>query len=100
MTGLSVCMQTVTGSLLFGSPHRLVRGASYLKLFLHRWTDELVVFPVGGPWTWIRVQSVHTYLLVTFDYFFFSSGVIDGTVITTTGILFAHGRSFAGIDSV
>ena len=38
------------------------------------------------------MQGVHAYLLVTFDYFFFSSGLIDGTVITTTGILFARGR--------
>ena len=92
MTGLPVCTRTVTGSLLFGSPHRLVRGSSCSTLFLHRWTDELEVFPVGGRWTWVRVQSVHAYLLVTFDCFFFSSGLIAGTVIITTGILFARGR--------
>ena len=67
-------------------------GASYSTLFLHRWSDELEAFPVGGRWTWIRVHSVHAYLLVTFDCFFFSSGLIGGTVITTTGILFARGR--------
>ena len=92
VTGLPVNTQTVTGSLLFGSPHRLVWGASYSTLFLHRWTDELEVLPVGGRWTWVCVQSGHAYLFVTFDCFFFSSGLIDGTVITTTGILLAHGR--------
>ena len=91
-TGLPVCTWTVTGSLLFGSPHKLVRGSACSTLFLHRWTDELEVFPVDGRWTWGRVQSVHAYLLVTFDCFFFSSGLIAGTVILTTGILFARGR--------
>ena len=90
--GLPVCTRTVTGSLLFGSPQILVRGSSCSTLFLHRWTDELEVFPVDGRWTCVRVQSVHAYLLVIFDYFFFSSGLTAGTVIITTGILFAHGR--------
>ena len=35
---------------------------------------------------------MHAYLLVTFDYISFSSGLIAGTVIITTGILFARGR--------
>ena len=91
-TGLPVFTRTVTGSLLFGSPHKLVRGYSCSTLFLHRWTDELEVFPVDGRWTWGRVQSVHAYLLVTFDCFFFSSGLIAGTVILMTGILFARDR--------
>ena len=38
------------------------------------------------------MRSVHAYLLVIFDDFFFSSGLIAGTVIITTGILFAHSR--------
>ena len=71
-------------------------GASYSTLFLHRCSDELEAFPVGGRWTWIRVQSMHAYLLVTFDCFFFSSGLIGGTVITTTRILFARGRFVLG----
>ena len=90
--GLPVCTRTVTGSLLFRSPHKLVWGSSCSTLFLHRWTDELEVFPVDGRWTRVRVQSVHAYLLVTFDYFFFSSGLIAGTVIITTGIIFVRGR--------
>ena len=39
------------------------------------------------------MQSVHDYLLVTFDYCFFSSGIIASTVIITThGILFDRNR--------
>ena len=48
VTGLPVCTRTVTGSLLFGSPQILVWGSSCSTLFLHRWTDELEVFPADG----------------------------------------------------
>ena len=72
LTGSPVCMGTVTGSLLFGSPRRLVRGSSCSTLFLPRWTDELEGIPVCGRWTSVRWQNVHAYLLVTFDYCFFS----------------------------
>ena len=50
LTGSPVCTQTVTGSLLFGSPHRLVRGSSCLTLFLPRWTDRRTSqFADDGP---------------------------------------------------
>ena len=87
MTGSPVFMRTVTGSLLFGSPHRLVRGSSCSTLFLHRWTDELEDIPVSGWWTSVRWQNVHAYLLVTFDYCFFSSDLITSIVIITTRLV-------------
>ena len=48
LTGLPVCSRTVTGSLLFGSPHRRVRGSTCSTLFLHRWTVEFEDIPVNG----------------------------------------------------
>ena len=45
LTGSPVCTRTVTGSLLFRSPNRLVRGSSCSMLFLPRWTDELEDIP-------------------------------------------------------
>ena len=41
--GPSVCARTVTGSLLFGSPHRLVRSCLYSLVLSVRWTDDLVI---------------------------------------------------------
>ena len=76
LTVSPVCTQTMTGSLLFRSPHRLVRGSSCSTLFLPRWTDELEDIPVCGRWTNVRWQNVHASLLVTFDYCFFSSDLI------------------------
>ena len=81
LTGSPVCTQTVTGSLLFGSPHRLVQGSSCSTLFLPRWTDELEDIPVCGRWTSVRWQNVHAYLLVTFDYCFFSSDLISNRLV-------------------
>ena len=81
LTGSPVCTRTVTGSLLFGSPHRLVRGSSCSTLFIPQWTDELENIPVCGRWTSVRWQNVHAYLLVTFDYCFFSSDVISNRLV-------------------
>ena len=81
LTGSPVCYWTVTGSLLFGSPHRLVQGSSCLTLFLPRWTDELEDIPVCGRWTSVRWQNVHSYLLVTFNYCFFSSDLISNRLV-------------------
>ena len=41
LAGSSVCARTVTGSLLFGSPHRLVRSCPYSVVLSLRWTDNL-----------------------------------------------------------
>ena len=41
LAGSSVCARTVTGSLLFGSPHRLVRSCLYSVVLSLRWTDDL-----------------------------------------------------------
>ena len=73
LTGSPVC----TGSLLFGSPHRLVRVSSCSTLFLPRWTDELDDITVCGRWTSVCWQNVHASLLVTFDYCLFSSDLIS-----------------------
>ena len=44
LPGLSVCARTVTGSLLFGSPHRLVWSCLRLAVFSLRWIDDLDTF--------------------------------------------------------
>ena len=49
-------------------------------LFHPWWTDELEDIPVYGRWTSVRWQNVHAYLLVTFDYCFFSSDLISNRV--------------------
>ena len=41
LAGPSVCARTVTESLLFGSPHRLVRSCLYSVVLSLRWTDDL-----------------------------------------------------------
>ena len=46
--GSSVCPRTVTGSLLFGSPHRLVRSCLRLAVFSLRWIDDLDTFSTCG----------------------------------------------------
>ena len=44
LAGSSVCMRMVTGSLLFGSPHRLVRSCLRSAVFYLRWIDDLDIF--------------------------------------------------------
>ena len=41
LAGSSVCARTVTGSLLFGSPHRLVRCCRYSVVLSLQWIDDL-----------------------------------------------------------
>ena len=41
LTEWSVCARTVTGSLLFGSPHRLVRSCRYSVVLSLQWIDDL-----------------------------------------------------------
>ena len=40
-SGPSVCARTVTGSLLLGSPHRLVRSCLHSVVLSLRWTDDV-----------------------------------------------------------
>ena len=96
MTGMPVCTQTVTGSLLFGSPHRLVRVLPIRRCFFIGGVVNLRRFQLADDGPGSVYRAVHAYLLVTFDCFFFSSGLIGGTVITATGILFARGRFVLG----
>ena len=44
LAGSSVCARTVTGSLLFGSPHRFVRSCLRSAVFSLRWIDDLDIF--------------------------------------------------------
>ena len=67
LTGSPVCTWTVTGSLLFRSPHKLVRGSSCSTLLFPRQIDEFEDTLVSGRRTSVRWQNVHAYLLVTFD---------------------------------
>ena len=76
-----MCTRTMTGSLLFGSPHRLVRGSSCSTLFFPRRINEFEDIPVRGRRTSIRWQDIHAHLLVTFDYCFFSSDIITSVLI-------------------
>ena len=41
LAGSSVCARTVTGSLLFGSPHRLVRSCLYSVVLSLQWIDDI-----------------------------------------------------------
>ena len=41
LAGWSVCARTVTGSLLFGSPHRFVRSCLYSVVLSLQWIDDL-----------------------------------------------------------
>ena len=41
LAGLSVCARTVTGSLLFGSPHRLAQSCLYSAVLSLQWIDDL-----------------------------------------------------------
>ena len=91
-TGSPVCTWTVTGSLLFGSPHRRVQGSSCSALLFVSdvpavswcvilshcpWRfDEFKEIPVSGRKTSACWQDIHAHLLVTFDYYFFSSDII------------------------
>ena len=43
LAGSSVCARPVTGSLLFGSPHRLVRCCRYSVVLSLQWIDVLGV---------------------------------------------------------
>ena len=43
LAGSSVCARMVTGSLLFGSPHRLVRSCLYSAVLSLQWIDDLVI---------------------------------------------------------
>ena len=38
-----MCARTVTGSLLFGSPHRLVRSCLYSAVLSLQWIDDLEI---------------------------------------------------------
>ena len=40
LAGPSVCARTVTGSLLLGSPHRLVQSCLYSVVLSLRWTER------------------------------------------------------------
>ena len=88
LTGSPVCTRTVTGSLLLGSPHRLVRGSSCSMLFFPRRINKFDDIPVRGRRTSIRWHDIHANLLVTFDYCFFSSDIITSVLIITTHRLF------------
>ena len=44
LAGSSVCARTVTGSLLFRSPHRLVRSCLRSAVLSLRWIDDLDIF--------------------------------------------------------
>ena len=83
-TGSSVCAWTVTGSLLFRSPHRRVWGSSCSALLFPRRFDEFEDIPVSGRRTSARWQDIHAHLLVTFDYCFFSSDIITSVLIVMT----------------
>ena len=63
LTGSPVCMRTVTGSLLFGSPPRLVRGSSCSALFFPRRVNEFEDIPASG---WRPVSVGRTCVLTFF----------------------------------
>ena len=44
-----MCARTVTGSLLFGSPHRLVQSCLYSVVVSLRWTDDISRESMGIP---------------------------------------------------
>ena len=70
-------------------------GFSCSTLFLPRWINEFEDIPVSRRWTSVRWQNVHAYLLVTFDYCFFSSDLNTSVwIITTHGFLFDCNRLF------
>ena len=80
VTPLRISPQTCTGLFLF-------------LLFFPRRIDEFEDIPASGRRTGVRWQNVHAYLLVTFDYCFFSSDIITSVlIITTHGFLFARNR--------
>ena len=93
LTGSPVCTRTVTGSLLFGSPHRFVRGSSCSTLLFPRRIDEFEDIPVSGRRASFLWRNLCAYLLGTFDYCFFSSDIITSVlIITTHGFLFDRHR--------
>ena len=90
-TGSAVCTWTVTGSLLFGSPYRCVRGVSCSALLFPWWFDEFEDIPVGGRKSSAHWQGIHAHLFVTFDYCFFSSDIITSVFIVRRHCLIPPG---------
>ena len=79
---------TVTGSLLFGSPHRPVRGYSRsTSLCLLRF-DVLDGIPVSGWRTNVRQQGIHAHLLVTLNSRFTPDIITSGLIDTESGSSF------------
>ena len=86
LTGSPVCAWTVTGSLLFGSPHRRVRGCSRLTLLCLQRFDGLDVIRCTN----VRQHDIHGHLLVTINSRF-TPDFIKSVLIDT-----GSGSSFCG----
>ena len=67
LAGSPVCTWIVTGSLLFGSPHRRVRGCSRSTLLCLLRFDGLDDVTVSGRSSIVHQQGIHAHLLVTLN---------------------------------
>ena len=90
LTGSPVCAWTVTGSPLFGSPHRRVRGCSRSKLLCLLRFDVIDDIPVSGRRTNVRQYGIHAHLLVTLNSRF-TSDIYTSVLITTESGSFFRG---------
>ena len=90
LAGSPVCGWTVTGSLLFGSPHRCVWGCSRSTLLCLLRFDGLDEVPVSGRNANVHQQGIHAHLLVTLNNRF------TPDIITSVFIDTGSGSSFHG----
>ena len=88
LTGSPVYAWTVTGSLLFGSPHRRVRGCSRLTLLCLLRFDRSDEIPFIGRRTNVRQYGIHAHLLVTLNSCFMSNIITSVLIDTESGLSF------------
>ena len=111
LAGSPVCAWTVTGSLLFGSPHRCVRGCFHSTFLCLLRFDGLDVVQWN---TNVHQHGIHAHLLVTINSRFTPDIITSVLIDTGSGSSFCGacviagrdisldttGRSFAGVDSI
>ena len=88
LAGSPVCTWTVTGSLLFGSPHIRVRGCSRSTLLCLLRFDGLDDVPVSGRSSIVHQQGIHAHLLGTLNSRFTQDGISSVLISTAAGLSF------------